>query len=137
MGKEISRHPEIIGALYFNRDRTQWFNNWKQPEELDWAAFSPDLWKEYKEILSVFQSSNPLSLTTLFGVNPLLKQSQVLMKKIIEWVEMRSTDANGTLNRTMRNQLISTVKSKLQYILDNTKNKTKQALLSSIIEGLE
>jgi hypothetical protein len=23
MGKEISRHPEIIGALYFNRDRTQ------------------------------------------------------------------------------------------------------------------
>ncbi|MDP2104165.1 MAG: glycosyl hydrolase, partial [Candidatus Gracilibacteria bacterium] len=55
MRQEIKRYPQIIGALYFNRDKTRGFTLGRTiPGELDWAALSTVTDKDYPAILRFF-----------------------------------------------------------------------------------
>lgn len=57
MAATIAGRPEIVGALYFNRDRTRGLTDSSAPGELDWAALPPESPKAYRAILDVFPKS--------------------------------------------------------------------------------
>lgn len=67
MREQIKRFPEIVGAMYFNRDKTRGFTVGKTiPGELDWAAISTLTQKEYPSILRFFQDPDTTLLALPF-----------------------------------------------------------------------
>jgi len=54
MRETLGNEPAIVGALYFNRDRTKGLTDRSRAEELDWAALSLETGKEYTHILEFF-----------------------------------------------------------------------------------
>ncbi|MDD5376736.1 MAG: glycosyl hydrolase [Candidatus Gracilibacteria bacterium] len=91
MREEIKKFPEIVGAMYFNRDKTRGFTIGKTiPGELDWAALSTITRKEYPAILRFFQDPDVTLLTLPFAGNAPKLQAEILFKKLVKEVERRS-----------------------------------------------
>lgn len=67
MREEIKKFPEIVGAMYFNRDKTRGFTVGKTiAGELDWAVLSTVTHKEYPSILRFFQDPDVTLLALPF-----------------------------------------------------------------------
>ena len=68
MREEIKKFPEIVGAMYFNRDKTRGFTLGRTiPGELDWAALSTVTKKEYPSILRFFEDPDVTLLALPFA----------------------------------------------------------------------
>lgn len=55
MRSELARNPEIVGMLYFNRDKTNGLTDRSQIGELDWPVISLRLGKHYRTFLRFFK----------------------------------------------------------------------------------
>lgn len=62
MKQTLDKTPEIVGVLYFNRDKTNGLTDRHSIWELDWSILSLRLNKEYLEGLKFFKSSTTSSL---------------------------------------------------------------------------
>jgi len=91
MREQIKKFPEIVGAMYFNRDKTFGFTVGKTiPGELDWAALSIVTKKEYHAILQFFHDPDITTLALPFAGNAPKFQAENFFKKLSKEVERRS-----------------------------------------------
>ena len=91
MRQQIKRFPEIVGAMYFNRDKTKGFTVGKTiPGELDWAALSSVTKKEYPAILQFFEDPDVTLLSLPFTGNKEKLQAEIIFKKLVKEVNRRS-----------------------------------------------
>lgn len=91
MREEIKKFPEIVGAMYFNRDKTRGFTLGRTiPGELDWAALSTVTKKKYPAILRFFEDSDVTLLVLPFTGNREKLQAEILFKRLSKEVTRRS-----------------------------------------------
>lgn len=82
MRETLDTEPAIVGALYFNRDRTKGLVDRSRAEELDWAALSLETGKEYTHILEFF--SDPKMSTKNLPFSTPIKKLTLPRKKLLQ-----------------------------------------------------
>lgn len=129
MREQIKRFPEIVGAMYFNRDKTRGFTIGKTiPGELDWAALSTVTRKEYPAILRFFQDPDVTLLSLPFAGNKEKLQAEILFKKLAREVERKSYG-----NALNRKKLLSRVADNLT-VRANASTGNKKIVLLGVVE---
>lgn len=133
MREQIKKFPEIVGAMYFNRDKTFGFTVGKTiPGELDWAVLSTVTKKEYPAILQFFHDPDVTLLALPFAGNAPKFQAENLFKKLVKEVERRSygsaENRKKLFSRILRNLTVRSevstgnIKIVLQEISERCKN---------------
>ena len=81
MRETLAKQPDIVGVLYFNRDRTRGLTDRSRDEELDWAVLSPKAKKEYPAVLDFFTDSHMKSDAVRFQKET-VKRKKLLRRDI-------------------------------------------------------
>lgn len=122
MRQEIKKYPQIVGALYFNRDKTRGFTIGRTiPGELDWAALSNATNKEYLAILRFFTDSDVTLSALPFTGNALKLQEERLFKQLTREIERKSY-GNATTRKKLIDRLVVNLTAKAKSLEGDKKN---------------
>lgn len=128
---ELFLHPQIVGAMYFNRDKTDGLSN-PIVGELDWSVLSLRLDKEYSSVLD-FWSDPRIDASVLpfkydYPVVNGKKTGEKLAKKIL----------NDTKNDAIKRQLKTKEElAKISLKIKNTKSKTMKRYWETVFSTME
>lgn len=77
MRETLAKDPNVVGVLYFNRDRTKGLVDRSRDEELDWAVLSPKTQKEYPAVLDFFKDVHMKPDAVRFQKEPVKRKKPI------------------------------------------------------------
>ncbi len=87
MKESIKNHPEIVGVVYFNRDKTYELSDRSLAGELDWAIVSPMDKKVYTAYFDIFQDATctiqAIPFARTYTTKEVTLEANMLAKKVL------------------------------------------------------
>ena len=87
MKESIKNHPEIVGVIYFNRDKTYELSDRSLAGELDWAIVSPMNKKVYTAYFDIFKDATctiqAIPFARSYTTKEVTLEANTLAKKVL------------------------------------------------------
>lgn len=123
MQESLPKYPNIVGALYFNQDKTHGLTDRSSIGELDWLALSAGNSKQYSSILSLFEKVQANTDSLPFPEN----RAKKISKKLFSIINSKSTKAEE------RKNLLARVYENLKKLDTKNMNEPTQSIIAHIL----
>jgi hypothetical protein len=127
---ELARHPQIVGAMYFNRDKTDGLAIPKVGE-LDWSALSVRLDKEYPAVLDFWKDSQVDVANLPFGRDFVLEKAKKTSDQAVAKI-IASTKKDPVARRAKTRKELDRISLKIEKAGTKSMKRYWQAVHDSV-----
>lgn len=132
---ELSQHPQIVGAMYFNRDKTDGLTLPKTGE-LDWSALSLRLDKEYPAVLDFWDDSRADVSSLPFGRDYVIEKAKKKSRKIIAKI-ISATKRNPSVRSEKTREELEKLSLKIEKASTKSLKRYWQAVYDAVETKME